>query len=784
MARSANLNVVITGDTKGLERATKHAGGALDKLGKDTTLHARVTSKGFAGIGLAARGMAAGVTAGVAGVGFLVKQFEDSNKIAKQTDAVLKSTGGSANVTAKQVSALATAISRKTGIDDEAVQSSENMLLTFTNVRNEVGKGNNIFTRATKTVQDMSVALGQDGKSSAIQLGKALNDPIKGITALQRVGVSFTESQKKQIKGLVEHGHALQAQKIILHELNKEFGGSAAAQATPFDKLKVSAGNLAETLGGLLAPMLGKAAAFLTKFLDQIQSGKGAGGAFAAGISTGFRRAREIVQAVVSAIRGYLTRHRQDIHDVIEAFKRVASFAKTTWQETLLPIVKRTVAAIGPIVRGLADVIRGVVRVISGLLSGNWDKAWSGAKEAVSGAWRVIKAVVKTGIGDLWELIKDLGPKLVRLIVKGIANLGKALATGIADGVKAAAKAVPGLIGGALKGIGKTILDGMTGGLGGKIAGAIGHFIGDGVGKASAGAGFGITSALGAFPGALHGANAALSPIAKIAGGFGLGITAGRTDHNKYTTSGNLSYHGSGEALDFSNGVSTPQEMGFARYMVSHFGGRLAELIHTPLGFSIKDGKRVAPIDAKAHYNHVHVAMDLGRPGVGIGDGPGRPGRFSGDGLGFNAVARLAESVGLPGVTFAQIAHGESSYDPKAIGHDPGGTTGYGLWQITSGYNDDIIRKYGGPHALLSAHTNALAARDVWRRQGPAAWHGTRYVTGWNLHYGGAGAGAGSGSGASAVRLTPAAAARAQRASRSGGRQLIWRVADPRGSRS
>jgi phage-related minor tail protein len=92
---------------------------------------------------------------------------------------------------------LATAISNKTGIDDEAIQSGENLLLTFTNIRNETGKGNDVFNQATQTITDMSVALGQDMKSSAIQVGKALNDPIKGVTALQRVGVSFTAAQKR-----------------------------------------------------------------------------------------------------------------------------------------------------------------------------------------------------------------------------------------------------------------------------------------------------------------------------------------------------------------------------------------------------------------------------------------------------------------------------------------------------------------------------------------------------------------------------------------------------------
>lgn len=284
--RNAGLTIVMGGDTKALERATRRAGGSLDKLGKQTSLTARVSQRGFSGIGLAARGTAAATLALTAGVGFLVKQFEESRKVGAQTNAVLKSTGGVANVSAKHVAALASAISKKTGVDDEAIQSGQNLLLTFTNVRNEVGKGNAIFDRATQTVTDMSVALGQDTTASAIQLGKALNDPIKGVTALQRVGVSFTAAQKEQIAGLVEHGKTLDAQKLILRELGKEFGGSARAQASGFDRLKVSAGNFAEMAGGILAPGLSKAADALSGFLDDVQEGKGPLGGFISSLGT------------------------------------------------------------------------------------------------------------------------------------------------------------------------------------------------------------------------------------------------------------------------------------------------------------------------------------------------------------------------------------------------------------------------------------------------------------------------------------------------------------------
>ena len=150
----------------------------------------------------------------------------EAQKVAAQTNAVLKSTGKAAHVSAKQVEDMAESLMTMSGVDDELIQQGENLLLTFKNIRNETGRGNDIFDQATKAMLDMSVALGQDATSSAIQLGKALNDPVKGVTALRRVGVSFTAAQIKQIKTLVATGKTLQAQKLILRELNQEFGGS------------------------------------------------------------------------------------------------------------------------------------------------------------------------------------------------------------------------------------------------------------------------------------------------------------------------------------------------------------------------------------------------------------------------------------------------------------------------------------------------------------------------------------------------------------------------------
>ena len=277
---AAVLRVLVQANTKGattgLLRLNTTLAATDAQAGKTRgQMAAMAKTAGKVGVALGAAGLALGVKKAFG-------EFREAEKATNQTRAVLKSTGNQAKVTAKQIENLANRISLKAGIDDEAIQSGENLLLTFTKIRNEQGKGNKVFNQATQVITDMSVALDQDLKSSAIQVGKALQDPEKGITALKRVGVNFSETQKDMIVGWVEQGKTLKAQKFILKELTTEFGGSAAAQADSADKLKVAWNNMFESIGKVIGPTIERAMGSLATFLNQMQSGEGAGGRFAA----------------------------------------------------------------------------------------------------------------------------------------------------------------------------------------------------------------------------------------------------------------------------------------------------------------------------------------------------------------------------------------------------------------------------------------------------------------------------------------------------------------------
>jgi hypothetical protein len=195
-----------------------------------------------------------------------VRAYEESAAIAQQTNAVIQSTGGIAGVTADEVQKLGSAFQHLTTYSDEDVRSAENLLLTFTSI------GKDIFPETTQVVLDMSTALGQSLKQSAIQVGKALQNPTVGLTALRRVGVSFTDQQTQVIEKLSETGHTAEAQQKILEELNKEFGGSAAAAADTYSgklaQLKNDFNDLQENIGHAVVPALDDAATAMNNLIN------------------------------------------------------------------------------------------------------------------------------------------------------------------------------------------------------------------------------------------------------------------------------------------------------------------------------------------------------------------------------------------------------------------------------------------------------------------------------------------------------------------------------------
>lgn len=211
-----------------------------------------------------------GALLGGMGLKEVFDEANESQEAMAQMNAVLKSTGDASGMTKQSLVELAEAQGKTTEYSKTAVEQGENILLTFTNI------GKSVFPQTTVACENMATAMHMDLNSACLTVGKALQDPVKGVTALQREGVKLTDSQKKTVAAMVKTGNVAGAQKIILGELNKEFGNSAKAAGETFPgKLKILKHSLLDVGAGImekLMPPIQNAVNFINAHMPQIQA--------------------------------------------------------------------------------------------------------------------------------------------------------------------------------------------------------------------------------------------------------------------------------------------------------------------------------------------------------------------------------------------------------------------------------------------------------------------------------------------------------------------------------
>lgn len=194
----------------------------LDRTTKRLDRFEKGAKKNVAGISSSFKRLAGGI-----GLALFTKKVIDATKTqeaaVKQLEQGLASTGNVVGRSLEELTSKAEELQRASTFGDEEIIGAMSQLVTFTNITGEA------FDRTTQAVLDLSTRMDQDLKSSVLQLGKALNDPVSNLGALGRAGIQFTDSQKDTIKALAETNRLAEAQDIILKELERQFGGSAAA---------------------------------------------------------------------------------------------------------------------------------------------------------------------------------------------------------------------------------------------------------------------------------------------------------------------------------------------------------------------------------------------------------------------------------------------------------------------------------------------------------------------------------------------------------------------------
>lgn len=407
---------------------------------------------------------AGAVTGLAAEINAAVKAASDEQDAMAQTNAVLASTKGVAGVTADMVTRIANSLMNETRFSDDAVRSTENLLLTFTNISSD------IFPKATEITLDMAQALGEDAKSAAIQLGKALQDPVLGVTALRRVGVNFSEAQQKVIKDLVAGGKAAEAQALIMKELQNEFGGSARAAGKTFagqlDILKNQFGQVQERIGGAfipvlqhmmnvvipiidrylpvfvdvlingLAPAINKVIDPLGRFIAQVLAGQNPIDAFVRLIRSLFPK------SIAENIVGFIDTLRNLGDQAGKAFEAV----KTYYDTNIKPVVDMLALKAKEGFQIAVNFVQsgGIQTTGQNLIDNfkpvvDWFKAnWPIIESVALTVWRVVQDVIASAVdvivGSAWPQLKDAFDELTAALKEtGLTwdDVGKALLNGI-----------------------------------------------------------------------------------------------------------------------------------------------------------------------------------------------------------------------------------------------------------------------------------------------------------------------------------------------------------------
>ena len=257
------VNVVLKSvfDDKGIRAAQNEFG----KIGK--TLGAA-----FAVVGAATAAAAAGLVKFGADSIAAAENVAQANNRLGQVAKSMGIFGAQTDQVTDRLIKFAEANELTVAVDAEVIKATQAKLLTFKNLAETADEVGGSMDRATMAALDLAAAGFGSAETNAVQLGKALQDPIKGITALARAGVTFTQVEKDKIRALVESGNVLEAQNLILTAIETQVGGTAEATAKASDKIRLAFDNISESVGEALLPVFNEFANELVKITPELEA--------------------------------------------------------------------------------------------------------------------------------------------------------------------------------------------------------------------------------------------------------------------------------------------------------------------------------------------------------------------------------------------------------------------------------------------------------------------------------------------------------------------------------
>lgn len=192
-------------------------------LNKESNKMGEMISSSFADLAKKAVAAASAVTVLSTAYSLLKNNTIEAQEADAAMVRAIQTAGAQSGQTAQSMRDLASSIQNMSTFGDEAAMSMQTMLLTFNKISGET------FPRTAIAVTDLAARFGMDLTSAAKLVGKALQDPEKGMSQLRRVGVDLSDATEELAIKMQKMGDTAGAQNIILTELEQKFSGSAAA---------------------------------------------------------------------------------------------------------------------------------------------------------------------------------------------------------------------------------------------------------------------------------------------------------------------------------------------------------------------------------------------------------------------------------------------------------------------------------------------------------------------------------------------------------------------------
>jgi hypothetical protein len=423
---------------------------------KDTGDAAHTTGSKLGGI---AKGVATGLAVGAV-VSFgkaSITAAEDSKAAMAGLENVFASMGDTTGKAASSAADYASALSKKIGVDDDAIIAAQTQLATFGEVSNATARAAGTFDRATAAAADLAAAGFGSLDANAVQLGKALNDPAKGIAALAKSGVTFTEAEKEQIAAMQAAGDMAGAQEIVLKAVEKQVKGTAAATATSSDKMNVAFGETQEAVGQALLPVFEQLAPILQTVAGFIQENTNWLLPLA-GVILGVVAAIKVWTAIQTAFN--IVMGLNPIVLVVAAIVALIAILVLAYQK--VGWFRDFVDAAFAVVKGAFDFVLEAARAVWEWIKNNWPLLLA----ILLGPFGILISVVvknfdtvKEVAGTVFDVIKDVFGKIGEAVKAAVAvvkfqidlwvaafNTIKDAATAVYDWVKEKIEALAGII--------------------------------------------------------------------------------------------------------------------------------------------------------------------------------------------------------------------------------------------------------------------------------------------------------------------------------------------------